>query len=128
MNVLKRTRTLAQSFTYAAGGLRYAFSTQRNLRLHTLAALLALAAGLWLRLETGKLAAVVVASAVVISAELFNTSLEALVDLTSGGRLHELARQAKDVAAAAVLVTAAAALVVGALVLIPPALDRLGIL
>ena len=46
-------------------------------------------------------------------AELFNTALEALVDLVSPGD-HPLAKRAKDIAAAAVLVAAAAALATGA--------------
>ena len=48
----------------------------------------------------------------VISAELFNTSLEVVVDIASP-KFSKLAEAAKDVSAGAVLVTAVFALVIG---------------
>lgn len=50
--------------------------------------------------------------AAVISAELFNTAIEAVIDLISPEQ-HPLAKAAKDAAAGAVLVLAIAALVIG---------------
>jgi diacylglycerol kinase len=55
----------------------------------------------------------------VIGAELLNTAIEHVVDLTSGGEYHPAARKAKDTAAAAVLITAFAALAVGLIVFLP---------
>jgi diacylglycerol kinase (ATP) len=57
-------------------------------------------------------------------AELFNTAIEAVVDLASPEQ-HHLARTAKDVAAAAVLAMSAAAAVVGLLILSPAVWDRM---
>ena len=54
----------------------------------------------------------------VIGLELVNTSVEAVVDLASPEQA-ELARIAKDVAAAAVLVAAVTALCVGGCVFVP---------
>ena len=52
----------------------------------------------------------------VMTAELLNTALEALVDLASPGD-HPLAKQAKDVSAGAVLAASLCAVAVGAFVL-----------
>jgi diacylglycerol kinase (ATP) len=60
----------------------------------------------------------------VLGAEALNTAIEFVVDLVSP-QWHPLARDAKDVAAAAVLLASAAALGVGLLVFIPKLLARL---
>lgn len=111
-----RARTLAESFRYAWQGLVYAWSTQRNMRIHAAAAAGAIALGAWLDVGRMGMAALTMAAAVVLFAELLNTALEAAVDLATK-ELHPLARQAKNVAAGAVLVTAIAAAAVGWLVL-----------
>jgi undecaprenol kinase len=61
----------------------------------------------------------------VFVAEMFNTVLEAVTDLVTE-EYHPLAKQAKDVAAGAVLLAAIIAVAVGLLVLGPPLLARLG--
>jgi diacylglycerol kinase len=73
-----------------------------------------LVVGAFLRLPPFAWALVVVAIALVLVAELFNSALEAVVDLASPAD-HPLAKQAKDIAAGAVLVAAAAAVAIGLL-------------
>ena len=72
---------------------------------------------------TAKLA-LVLCIALVMAAECVNTAVEAAVDLVSPG-YHELAKRAKDCAAAAVLLCAAGSVVVGALVFAGPVLALL---
>lgn len=74
-----------------------------------------IAAGILLRLPLFAWGLLAGAIALVLVAELLNTAIEALVDLVSPGD-HPLAKQAKDVAAAAVLVAAAGAVAIGLLV------------
>ena len=108
--------TLGASFRNAFRGLAFAAKTQRNLRIHLLAAALVMAAGWWLGvsgLEWGLLA---LAMALVVSAELGNTALEALADALHPGE-NGLVGRAKDAAAAGVLVSALGAALVGVLVL-----------
>lgn len=81
---------------------------------------LALALALLLR---APLAPIVLCCALVLSLELVNTALEAVVDLVSP-QVHPLAKVAKDAAAAAVLVASIGAALVG-LVVLGPALWRL---
>jgi diacylglycerol kinase (ATP) len=59
--------------------------------------------------------------------ELLNTAIESVVDLTVGQSYHDLARIAKDCAAAAVLISAIVALFVGAILLLPPLIDWINV-
>ena len=119
--------SLLHSFRYAFAGLWYALCTQRNARVHLLAAVAVTAMGLWLRLDAVRWAVLVLTIALVFFAEMANTGVEATVDLVTP-EYHPLAKVAKDVSAGAVLVTAMAAVVVGLLILGPPLLARLGLL
>lgn len=78
---------------------------------------------LWLGVRPLEAALLVVLMGLVVTAELFNTSLEALVDALIPER-RAAARVVKDVAAAAVLVTALTAVAAGGLVLGPVLLAR----
>jgi len=103
---------LAKSFGYALAGLAYAVRTQRNLRIHLFLGFTAVGVALFLRLSPVFLLILGLTITLVLAAELFNTALEAAVDLQVTV-FRPLAKAAKDVAAAAVLVTAANALVTG---------------
>jgi diacylglycerol kinase (ATP) len=108
------SRTWA-AFDYAFQGILYATRTQRNMRIHLLAAALAMFAVLFLRLERAYVALVVICIALVIALELVNTAIEAVVDLMTVAH-HPLAKIAKDAAAGAVLVMSMGATIVGYLV------------
>jgi diacylglycerol kinase (ATP) len=118
---------LPLSFRYAAQGLVYGLTSQRNFRIHAITGGCVFALGVWLRLSTEQLALLVLTVAAVLVLELINTAIESVVDLAIGRRFHPLARIAKDCAAAAVLVAAAASLLIAALLLLPPLLLRLGV-
>jgi diacylglycerol kinase (ATP) len=107
-----REHTFWRSFHHAFEGIIYATRTQRNMRLHLIAAALVLVATLYLRLQRPYVIGIVVAIAMVLAFELVNTAVEALVDLLSP-RPHPLAKVAKDAAAGAVLIVAFAAAGVG---------------
>ena len=113
-----RARSVGRSFRFAFGGVGYCLRTQRNFRIHTLAAAAVLIAGLLLRLAALEWAVLALTVTLVLAAEMLNTVVEAAVDLASPG-YQPLAKVAKDVAAGAVLVTAIGAVVVGACVLLP---------
>ena len=103
------------AFDYAFQGILCATRTQRNMRIHLVAAALAMFAVLYLRLERAYVALVVICIALVIALELVNTAIEAVVDLMTVAH-HPLAKIAKDAAAGAVLVMAMGATIVGYLV------------
>ena len=115
--------SLIASFRNALSGLGQLLRSQRNARIHLAITLAVIGLAAWLRLSAADWALLAVTAALVWTAELINTALEAVVDLASPGR-QPLARLAKDLSAAAVLVAAVGAAVVGALVLAPPLFRR----
>jgi len=105
-------------FRYAFRGLWYALRTQRNMRVHVLIALIAIALGIILRISAVEFALVFVAITGVFIAEMFNTVIELCVDLASPN-YHPLAKIAKDVSAGAVLLSAMLSIVIGLFVFVP---------
>jgi diacylglycerol kinase (ATP) len=112
---------IIKSFSCAFQGLLYTFRSQRNMGLHLLAAILALAASFYFKVERTEFLFVILAISLVFITELLNTALEAAVDLRTK-KYHPLARIAKNVSAGAVLLAAFFALVVAFLVFA----DKLG--
>lgn len=106
-------RTL-YSFRHAGRGLSWAISSQANLRFHLVAAAAVLVAALLFHFTAIEFVGLVLCFAVVIAAELFNTSLEVLIDYAWPER-HPMIGRAKDVAAAAVLMAAIGTALVGLL-------------
>jgi diacylglycerol kinase len=106
------------SFGYAFSGLWYAIRTQRNLRIHSVIAVFALALGLILHISAIEFAVVFLVISGMFIAELFNTAIELCVDLASP-EYHPLAKIAKDVAAGAVLVNATVSIIVGLCIFAP---------
>lgn len=111
---------LLSSFKYAWAGVRYAFTTQRNFRIHTAIGVLATSLGACLHVSAAEMAVLALTIAMVMAVELLNTAIESAVDLTVKRNYHELAKIAKDCAAGAVLVVALAALAVASFILLPP--------
>jgi diacylglycerol kinase len=111
-------KPLVGSFRHAVAGWRRAVHEERNLRIHLLAAVAVAVLSWYLRLSGIEGCLIVLAVAAVWMAELFNTALEQLVDLVSP-EYHDLARGAKDVAAAAVLTAAVASVLIGLLIFLP---------
>jgi diacylglycerol kinase (ATP) len=120
-------RTRARSFRYAFSGWWYVIRTQRNAWIHALVSIAVLLVGIWLGLSAHDWAVIVLAIAMVWTAEFVNTALEAVVDLASPQQ-HFLARVGKDVGAAAVLIAAVASFIIGLLILGPPLLLKLQVL
>ena len=74
-----------------------------------------MAAGFFFTISATEWCQVILAVGLVWAAELFNTSVEGLVDLLEPGKRH-LAGRIKDIAAGGVLMAALCAAAVGALV------------
>ena len=115
---------LARSFQNAFSGIYYVLRTQRNARIHLVITTAVGLVGTWLGLGISQWVPLVLAAGLVWTAEIVNTAVETVVDLSSPQE-RSLAGTAKDVSAGAVLLSAAAAAVVGILILGPPLLARL---
>ena len=123
----KIAKDLPTSFLYAAKGIGYAFSTQRNFQIHVGFALGAFVLGLLLGLNKSDLAIMALTATSVLVVELINTAIESVVDLAIGKRFHPLAQIAKDCSAGAVLVASISSVLIAVLLLFPPLLKQLGI-
>lgn len=104
-----------KSASFAYAGLRHTYQTQPNFRIEVWAALLVTLCGVLLRLRVGEWGAVLLCCGLVLSLELLNTALEAVVDFISP-EYHPHAKIAKDAAAAAVLVAALVSVIVGVII------------
>jgi diacylglycerol kinase len=120
----QRAQSVWQSFRYAFDGFVFALRTQRNLRIHMVIFVGVFALAYWLHVSAVRWGILLVVASLVIMAELFNTAIEVAVDLASPG-YHELAKIAKDIAAAGVLVTAFLAFVTGLVIFAPALIYRL---
>ena len=99
------------SFLFAGRGIGILFRTQFHAWVHLLATIVVLAAGIWFSVDSLEWSLLVLAIGLVWTAEALNSAVEFAVDLASPD-YHEVAGQAKDVAAAAVLLAAFSAVAV----------------
>lgn len=119
--------SLLTSFKYAWAGVSYAFQTQRNFRIHVVVGALAISLGVFLHLRAVEMAVIGLTIGAVLAMELLNTAIESVVDLTVKQNYHELAKIAKDCAAAAVLISSLAAVGVAGTLMLPKLYLKLGL-
>jgi len=106
------------SFRHAGRGLWLLVASQWNFRIHLFAAAVAIGLAAFFRFALFEWLILVITIAIVLVAEAINTALERTNDLHQPG-LDPIARDAKDLAAAAVLLSAIAALVTGTILFVP---------
>ena len=96
----------------ATNGIIYSATTQRNIRIQLVLAVIVMVLSLFHGLNTAEFLCLLFAVFMVIFAELINTAIETVVDLFVDV-YHPKAKISKDVAAGAVVLAACNALVVG---------------
>ena len=107
-----------RSFRHAIAGLLRMIRCQHNAWIHVAATVIVLAAGFLFQVSAADWCWIILALSIVWTAEALNTAFEFLADAASP-EFHPLVRDAKDVAAGAVLLTALAAAVIGAIIFWP---------
>ena len=120
--MISKTKKLINSFKYAIEGIITSFKTERNMKIHIFIMILVIIAGIILKISALDWIILVIMFALVISAELFNTTFETVVDMVTKER-NEKAKLAKDIAAGAVLVLAIGSIIVGLIIFIPKILN-----
>jgi diacylglycerol kinase (ATP) len=110
-----RAPSLLDSFNYAFEGVIHVLRTQRNLRIHFLAAVLVFGGAIAVGVSRIQLLALVLAIAFVLVAEMLNTAIEGVIDVSTTS-FDPNAKLAKDIAAGAVLIASITAVAVGYLV------------
>ncbi|MEK7612281.1 MAG: diacylglycerol kinase family protein [Patescibacteria group bacterium] len=108
----------AKSITHAWRGIWLFMKTTHNAWLHVVSLIVAIAMGFYFEISRAEWMALILAGGFVLAAEAFNTAIEIDMNLTSPD-FHPFARDAKDVAAGAVLITSLAALVIGIFIFWP---------
>jgi diacylglycerol kinase len=104
-------------FANAIRGLAAGIRGQNSFYVHLPAAVLACGLAAWLQVSHAEWLALVLCITLVLTAELFNSSLEHLARAVSRQEHPEI-RDALDIASGAVLVASAGASVVGVMVLV----------
>ena len=108
-------RKFAWSFRYAIRGIKTVWQEEQNFRIEVFCGSLAIIAALVLNVD---LIPILLCCALVLSLEVVNSALESIVDLVSSD-YHSLAKQAKDMAAGAVLIAALFSVLVALYLFLP---------
>ncbi|MEZ0480507.1 diacylglycerol kinase family protein [Planococcus sp. SSTMD024] len=114
---MKLSRFLS-SFRFAAQGIGTSIKREQNMKVHVFSAVIVTMAGIWTGLDRMEWMLVIVLIGGMLALELINSALERAVDLVTRER-HPLAKQAKDMAAGAVLVFAVTSAIIGLLIFLP---------
>lgn len=105
-------RSFVESFNAAVEGFIYALKTERNMRVHFLAALFFVLLGVYLNFTYLEIMALTITISLVLASEMLNTAVELIVDMVKT-EVHPTARLIKDIGAGAVLLSSINAAVVG---------------
>ena len=119
-----KNKSMGKSFGHALDGLISAIKAERNMKVHAVMTVLVVVCALVFRLTVTEKVIVFAMCGLVIMAELFNTALEAVVDICSP-EYSTLAKTAKDSAAAAVLVMSITAAIIGTVIFLPYGIELL---
>ena len=114
-----KNRTLVASMDFAITGIITAFKEERNMRKHMVSAVLASIAGAVFRISAIEWLFLLLAIFLVITFEIINSAIENVVDLASNYHFSMLAKNAKDMAAGAVLVISGYAVLTGLIIFVP---------
>ena len=122
-----KSKNILYSFKYALEGIKSSIETERNMKIHIIIAILVIISGFILKISQIEWFICIILIAAVISAELFNTVLEVIVDMIMPEK-NDNAKRAKDIAAGAVLVMAIGAAIIGLMIFIPRIIEMIKII
>lgn len=107
-----------RSFTFSISGLTYAYKYEQSMVVHVFITICVLAANFFFKVTAIEWLVTLISIGMVLSAELINSSIEAVVDMVTLD-FHPLAKIAKDCGSAATFVLAMMAGAVGCVIYIP---------
>lgn len=113
---------LKDSFQHAFDGIAETVKSERNMKIHMAAMVIVLLGGVIFHISKNEWIICIILVSLVLAGELFNTAIEAVVDLIMP-KEHMLAKKAKDSAAGSVLIVALGAAVIGCIIFIPKILQ-----
>lgn len=114
------------SMNHALDGINYTIEHERNFKIEIIIAMVVLLAGFFFKVSKVEWIILLLTIASVLALELINTSIERCVDLVTKD-YHELAKNAKDVSAGAVLLMSLFSAGVGIIIFLPKILEMIGV-
>lgn len=96
-------KRVLRSFKFSFDGLKYAYLHEQSLILHVVVMIIIVGCGIGFKITPMQWVITLVMGALILVAELFNTAIEAVVDMVTE-EYHPLAKVAKDTASAACFV------------------------
>lgn len=113
-----KNKKVINSFKYAFEGIFSCFKTERNMKIHLSIMILVIIMGTYFKISVFEWVACVTCFALLMGGEMFNTSIETIVDMVMPNK-NEKAKKAKDVAAGGVLIFAIFSAIVGLIIFLP---------
>lgn len=101
-------------FSYAWNGLK-AMIKEKNFRIHLMATIFVLNAGLYFRINVIEWAVIILVIGIVLISETFNSVIEQMIDYLKPD-IHPTAKLIKDMSAGAVLIASIIAVIIGLII------------
>ena len=114
-----KTQGFSKTFKNARKGLRIVLKSERNIRIHFMAATIIILFALALGLSALKICMLLFAISFVIVSEMLNSAIEFALDAVFHNKFSTLVGMAKDISAGAVMFATFVAIVIGIIIFIP---------
>lgn len=118
----KSFKRFLHSFKFSFEGIIYAVYNEVNIFVMIIMAIIAIVLGIMLKISYVECLVVVLLIGVILSLELVNTSVEAVVDLVTSDK-KPLAKVAKDCASGAVSIMSVVAVILGLMIYLPKIIE-----
>lgn len=120
-----KSQGFGNTFKNARKGMRIVLKSERNIRIHFIAAVFVLVLGFVLEFSALKISVLLLAIGLVVSAEMLNSAIEFSLDAIFHNRYSKMVGMAKDISAGAVMFVTIIAVLIGGLIFIPEILTRI---
>ncbi|MFH1192399.1 MAG: diacylglycerol kinase [bacterium] len=111
-------KNFKRSFKYAGKGIAEVFRKEQNFRIQIIISLLIVLISFYFRITVKEAVVVIFVIVFVLVLELINSAFERMVDILSP-RIHDYAKDIKNIMAAMVLIASIGAAIIGVLIFWP---------
>ena len=115
----KTSSNVLKSFKYAFSGISYVLKTSRNFKIQLIFAVTSLMIGFLLQISKNNYLILIATIMSVLILEIFNTSIESIVDLVVKKEFSSLAKISKDTSAGAVLLASIYSVIIAVYIFVP---------
>lgn len=109
-------------FKHAVNGIFHVFKNEQNFKIHILATILVISAGVFFSIDKTEWMIIIIAISIVLTSELINSAIEYLSNFVSPN-FHDKIKIIKDASAGAVLISAIGALVLALVIFVPKIIE-----